>query len=356
MDVKRAEPAQVAESAVRALDLSDAGVDLFAPEALAASVRRAASFLCPTTRWRIIQSVLEVLDGLPGWSEATRTDLEAMLDSLVGYGDLLELPASASDSAGRQIFLGPPCFVARESGSCLLVGVRPDGAALVGDELSALIEYERHARIIRPDGSMDIADMLAATDLRELSPAQWLQGPREATASVIVDDHLRRLQAAGPCGDIENLKIIDTSAPVTYYRGRWRPVASGDDGYYVGRRPQAFGADLWCFAAISGGHPVRLIDLPLGMSLAPAADEAWRLQAALDALADHPQRVRVRDGAGTPGLDFFSPLPSWAQRHLDVAGKPLLRSAGALFSYAVPREDVHEELRFLRDMLWMTAD
>lgn len=358
MDVRRLSPHEVADSAIRALGMEETGVDLLSPEALAASLRRAASFLCPATPGRIVQSVVEALDGLPGFTNETKGQVEAILDSLLAYGDLLELPMDSTDAAGRRLFLGAPSFVRRASGSHLLVGVRPDGAALVGEELSALIEYESHVRIVRSPKSVAVEEIIDSSGLLELIAEQWLKAPRAALASEVVEEYVTRLQMAGPSGDIESVRIIDPSAAVTYYRGRWRPPKKNDQGQFVARRPQAFGADIWCFAAVSEGDVVRLIDLPIGVSLAPGADEAWRLQAALDAVDGHPQRVRVRTGAqpGFTVLDLFSPIPSWAQRRLDIVATPVLRSPGALFSYRLPREEAEEELRFLNEMLWMRAD
>src|ERR1022692_614561 len=119
MGVARLSPAQASESALHTLGLGNAGINLFSTEALAASLRRAASFLCPATPGRIVRSVLEVLEGLPGYSDETKGQLETLFDTLVGYGDFLELPAEDLESTGLRIYLGPPSFVRRESGSCL---------------------------------------------------------------------------------------------------------------------------------------------------------------------------------------------------------------------------------------------
>ena len=126
----------------------------------------------------------------------------------------------------------------------------------------------------------------------------------------------------------------------------------------MARRPQAYGADLWCYARVTAGEIVQLVDLPLLESMAPGADEAWRLQAAIDVLAGHPQQVRLRQGSETSQvvLDLFGPAPSWAQRRLDVVGMPLQRGRGALFSYCLPADEVAEELQFLADMQWIIAD
>jgi hypothetical protein len=356
MEVTRLSASQVSDSAVRSLGLDEAGVDLLSTEAMAASLRRAASFLCPATPGHLVRSVIEVLEGLPGYAEDTRSQLESLIDALIGYGDLLELTADIEESRGPRIFLGAPAFVRRRSGSCLLIGVRPDGAQLVGDDLATLIDYEGHARIAPP--SEDLDELLASSGLTELSAEQWLQVPRQVEAHELAREYDTRLQAAGPSGVIEGPRILDPSSRVTYYAGRWRPAKPVDAGTFVARRPQAYGAELWCFARLSGGTITQLVDLPQFGSLLPASDEAWRLQAAIDASLAQPQQVRVRRGAvaNTAVLDFFSPVPSWAQRRLDVVGVPLLRGRGALFSYGLPTSEVAEELRFLADMLWMSTD
>jgi hypothetical protein len=357
MDMRLASPQEVAGSAVRALGLEEASLDIFSPEALAAALRRAASFLCPATPGQIVRSVSDVLIGLPGWGEETVPELKATMRALVGYGDLVELRSGAFGERARQVFLGAPAFVRRASGMCLLIGVRPDGAPLIAGELATMIAHEGHTRLVRPTGAVAVAEMLISADLAEITPSQWLQPPRRLSAAQLVEEHIRRLEAAGPSGDTEGFRLIDPSVRVTFYRGRWRQPTRDDDGHFVGRRPQAYGADLWCFAHVSAGKVRKLIDFPVGVSVAPAADEAWRLQAALDAAAGHPQRVRMRSspGSGVVVIDFMSPIPSWAQRRLDIIGTPMLRSSGALFSYRVRREDAAEELEFLAAMLWISS-
>ena len=346
---------QVSGSALRALGLSEVGVDLFSDEALAASLRRAASFLCPATPGRIVRSVLEVLEGLPGFGEDTKVQLETLLDALIGYGDLLQLQADGMESGGQRIFLGPPAFVRRDSGACLLIGVRPDGAQLVADELDALIEYEGHVRTVAPSSELD--ELLTSSGLLELNSEQWLKAPRQVTATELLTEYEARLQVAGPSGAIEGGRILDPSRTVTFYTGRWRPPKAGDTGTFVARRPQIYGADLWCFARLVEGQFTQLVDLPISGPLTPAHDEAWRLQAAIDSAAEHPQVVGVRSGASptTTRIEFYSPVPSWTQRRLDVIGMPLLRERGSLFSYSLPSGEVAEELQFLAEMMWISV-
>jgi hypothetical protein len=353
MGVSRLSPPDVAVEAVEALGL-DPSLDLMSAEGLAASIRRAASFSCPTTPGVLLRAVSDVLVGLPGFDDEKRNQTMELIESLLAYGDLLELP----DPEGRQrrLYLGPPAYVPRRgSSSCLLIGIRPEGAPLVSDELAGEIEYNGHARILRLTEDESLSELLDEEGLAPLAAEQWLQTPRAATPHELVAFYTDKLHTQGLAGDVE-LRIIDPDASVTYYRGRWRTPRGSDSGYFVARRPQAYGADLWCFAELAGGAVARLVDLPQQKPLAPAADEAWRLQAAIDALAASPQRVRVAqtDEASARILDFFSPVPSWIQRRLDVIGVLGRGGRGALFSYELPESEVEEEVDFLQEQMWLS--
>ena len=61
MTVQRIERGEVATRAQEVLGLDAAGVDLFSTEGLCASLRRAASFLCPASPRQIVDAVLEAL-------------------------------------------------------------------------------------------------------------------------------------------------------------------------------------------------------------------------------------------------------------------------------------------------------
>jgi hypothetical protein len=354
--VERIDSTRIARESVEAMGLNPREARLTSPEALAVLLRRAASFLCPATPGMLSRVVRDCLRGLPEFREEDESEIRGLLDSLVSYGDLLELPLDDGSRVRRQLFLGPPAYVLRSSALALLVGVRPEGAPLLGEDLAPDIEYKGYARFIRSKDDRMFADLLSLEGLIELRPDQWLQAPRPATAEDVVASCSDRLDAAGPSGDIDGFQVMDPASRVTYYRGRWRILKPRDDGRFVGRRPQAFGADLWCFADVANGNVRKLIDLPIENPLAPGADEAWRLQAALDAIAGHPQQLRVRRDGATSVLDFFAPVPSWIRRRLDIVGEPVPRGAGALFSYAVAQEEIEEEISFLNQMMWLSLD
>jgi hypothetical protein len=345
--------AECSELAVGMLGI-DAAADLLGIEGLAASLRRAASFLCPASPRQIIDAVLDAVEPLVSSGELARGDLADLLDLLVSAGDLIELPRGDAISS-RLLYLGPPSYVEKRPGRYLLTGVRPFGAPLIGTDLASAIQYEGHTRTIELD-SREAAAELAGLGLHKIRAGQWARQPAEIAASSLVRQIRSRLAAAGPSGEVEGLTVIDPVAKVTYYRGRWRGLEPTDSGVFVAHRPQAYGADLWCLVRVADGRPQTLADLPAENTTEPAHDEAWRAQAAIDAERGTPQVFRVRDAPGSRDgftVDFFSPLPRWAERRFELAGMAVPRSAAALCSYRVPRSAMPDLRDFLARMLWM---
>jgi hypothetical protein len=353
MNVSPVSRTEVMERAVKGLELNEV-VDLASPEGACASLRRAASFLCPASPRQLVDAVLDALQPLDTSSSVTRDSLMEQLDLLISVGDLLEL-RDPEERETRQLYLGPPSYVAKTSGQYLLLGVRPYAAPLIGDALGADVVYKGHTRSILLDAKI-ASTQLDAIGLHEIRREQWLKAPRVEDSAGILTELRQRLAVAGPSGQVEGLTLIDPLRPVRYYKGRWRDSKADDTGDFVARRPQAYGADLWCFVRVQAGAPVALIDFPVADLTAPGRDEAWRAQAALDAERGQPQVLRVRTGGGSERgamLDLFAPVPGWAQRYLEFSGGPVTRSKGSLFSYEVPAAAVRGLAEFLGAMLWM---
>ncbi|MBK6871224.1 MAG: hypothetical protein IPG94_07450 [Kineosporiaceae bacterium] len=126
--------------AVETLGLDPEAVALTSTEGIAVSLRRAASFMCPTSPGRLVDAVLGALGPLDR-DDLQRDEVVQLLDQLVASGDLLELRHESGRST-RLVYLAPPSFIERVPGTYLLVGVRPFGAPLISDELAGAIEYE----------------------------------------------------------------------------------------------------------------------------------------------------------------------------------------------------------------------
>jgi hypothetical protein len=279
------------------VDLDEAVVYLLSREGVCASLRRAASFMCPATPRQLVDAVLDALTPLR--PDLARDEVAEALDGLVGVGDLLELRPPGARA--RMLFLGPPSYVEKQAGQFLLLGIRPNDEPLVDEEsLGAAVMYDSHIRSVAldPDGA---AEALRAVGLHRMTREQWTTAPRQEPAATAVQQLRQRLGSAPTAGQISGLEIIDPTTSVRYYKGRWREPLSTDQGIFVGRRPQAYTAPIWCVVEFANGLPKAVLDLPVDSSTAPGWDEARRLQAALDAERGDSQLFRVHRNEKSDG-------------------------------------------------------
>ena len=361
MVVIRRTQEEVVRLSVEALGLDGEIADFGTPAVVAAAIRRAASFNCPTSPRHLVAAVEEAMRGLGslGQSDDHGASVSVVLESLVAYGDLLEAPFEDDSGISRRVlFLGPPSYVTVSSATVLLVGIRGEGLALLDESLTERVEHQVHVRRMQLQSGEDAVTLFKPIGLLELSLDQWLEHPRFCRPRDLFDVYNERLDAAGPSGTIEGCRILDPRRSPTYYRGRWRSPTRRDNGRFVARRPVEFGADLWCFAELSGGSVVRLIDLPLNHVLNRGCDEAWRLQAAVDYLSGNPQKAQVGSAYRPTDvtLHLQSPIPSWAQRYLKVLGRPLPRQRGSLISFDLAKTALQDALRFLHESMWINHE
>src|SRR5262245_56564208 len=97
MAMKRISVLEVHQRKVRELGLDPEAADLTSVEALAASLRRSAGFMCPCSATTLVRAVTEPLRGLVPELGAVRESLEEILEAIVGQGDLLEFNDIAAD-------------------------------------------------------------------------------------------------------------------------------------------------------------------------------------------------------------------------------------------------------------------
>ena len=324
-------------------------------EMLAALLRHAGGIFCPCSRATLRASLLESLQGLGEDEEALAMRIDDVTDALIVGGDLLELSDVATDDTnakGTWVFAAPPAFVRRSDGRIFLTGIVPDQDTFLPYDLASRIISQRCARIIVPEPGEDLAAELQGQGLMELSEDVWLKPPRPEAPEDMVSDAERRLEAQPPSGQIAGLEILDTEKPVTYYRGRWvRP--ENRNGLFVARRPQEFGAPLWCIVHLNNGAAQRLLDLPPKKFRWRGCDAAWHLQMAIDQCRGHPQQFRARSAGEGVRLDFFSPLPLWAERRLMIFGDAVPRER-CLMSYVLPPAAADAEEQFLSERLWLS--
>jgi hypothetical protein len=322
---------------------------------LASLLRRSAGIHCPCSRATLRTSLVDSLQYVTTDEKSLSSRIDAGIDALIVGGDLLELnDVVTEDTAARGtwVFAAPPGFVVRPSGVIFIFGIVPDQDAFLPGYLSSRITYRGLARVVASRAGEDLAAELREHGLQQLSESAWLKSPKVEAAADLLKRYQGRLAAQPPAGTISGLEILDPAHPVTFYPGRW-VVPKNQCGDFVGRRPQEFGAPLWCFVALEGGRAVRLLDLPLKQTRWRGCDAAWRLQMAIDYCGGVPQRYRRRAEGGRVRLDFFSPLPQWSERRLMVFGRPVPRQK-SLMSYCLPAAEAQVEERFLENSMWLS--
>lgn len=352
--MRRLTAEEVHAQKIRELGLDPGALDLLTTEGLAGALRRAASYLCPCSAATLVHAVVRPLRGLVPDMEKARELVEGTLEAMISHGDVLEQPEVQDGTSMTRLLLyaAPASFVVRQSGLVVLLGVAADQLSPLPSDLERRIQYLGHVRRLIPSSpTEDLRDELRQIGLIELSSDAWLKGPKSCTALQAVATSDRSLDAVPPSRDIPGLLLLDPAKPVRYYRGRW-VVPKAQTGRFVARRQQAYGADLWCYVQLANGQPERMIDLPQRGSRWRGCDEAWHLQMAIDAQRGTPQHFRVTPSGDAVVLEFFSPVPAWARRRWDAIGEPV-PSVGSLFAYRIPRPEIEEERRFMREALWL---
>lgn len=321
---------------------------------LAALVRHTAGFLCPCSAVTLRSAALESLQHLTDDDELV-SNIETTIEGLVVGGDLLELTQVTTDDPsvkGTWLFAAPPSYILRPSGSIFLTGIVADRDTYLPQALMARIRYDGHTRAMMPEPNEDLPGELAELGLQQLSQENWLKSPKLQTASKIRENLETKLRAQGNSGDIPGLQIIDPSQSITYYRGRWVSPKK-HTGMFVGRRPQEFGSPIWCFVELKSGEPERFLDFPLPKARLRGCDTAWHLQMAIDHSNGTPQVYRVRARDRNAYLDFYSPLPLWAERRLMIFGRHA-EPDKCLLSYRLPIDEFATEEQFLQRYLWLS--
>lgn len=354
--IERVAASDVIAGCRRTLGLPDQGDGSIDTVLLAGLLRRSAGIHCPCSRATLRASVLECTSALADDDAARAQRIDDMIEWITVGGDLLELDdVVAEDADVRQtwVFAAPPGFVIRpDDDTAFLFGVVQDQDAFLPRFLGTRVSHDRFMRYIEPRPDENLADALEEQGLQQCSVDAWLKSPQAETSAKMFSRVERRLARQTSAAAIEDLEILDSARPVSYYRGRWGSPAN-QSGMFVARRPQEFGVPLWCIVRLDGGKPTVLLDLPFEKTRWRACDTAWHIQMAIDHRIGRPQRYRRSVEPGGVRFDFFSPLPLWAQRRLMVFGNPTA-SRGSFLSFRVPSSRAEEEEAFLQGRLWLS--
>lgn len=317
------------------------------------ALRRAAHILAPAARGDLVRFVAEPLATFGDQRDA----VESALDEMIVYGDILAMRRQSLDDWGAPdevLRPAPPTFVRRSNGEFIILGGAGDHPTALSRELEALLVDDGMVRRLAVQGE-DISTHLRLLGFAQLSEQAWLRTPQLESAA----SHLAPWQAkldAAPTLDhaVDGLDVLDGARDPVYYRGRWTAPGT-QNGTFIARRPQLYGAPLWSLVSLDQGRARHLIDLYADDDRQRPCDLAWRIQAALDAERNTPQRARIRRGAASASIELFSPLPAFAERRLALSATKGVGNQ-CLYSYSVPNARLAEEVGALRTLMWMAID
>lgn len=322
--------------------------------ALAAGLlRRTASVRCPCSRSALLDGATDALESLAPSEIGSRVAIDTALDDLLASGDLL---SNESPDGRWIIYLGPPRYISRQN-SILLMGGWPDiGLQLPVDLVEHLQSYGGY-RVLRTPERREAEQALDEAGFFSYPLGAWTEAPAERSASDLIAEMDAELAQAGRSGEIPELLVLDHGRSPTHYGRRW-VSATTLSGRYVARRPQKWGAPLWCYVQVEDGQVTRLVDLPRLDRRFRGCDEAWWLQFAIDAQLGTPQVVGVSPTLeNRQTLNLNMPLPMWAERRLLVLAELTPeRPSGWLFAYSVESDEVGEEIDFLQSRLWSNVE
>ena len=354
MDIRRLRPEELSHRKVAELGLDPDRFQLTSVEAIAAAIRRAATFLCPCTELSMVRSIINPLRDLVEDHDSLKARVKQTLSAMISHGDLLELEDFDLDSSNkdRLLYAAPAAFIPRDTGSHILVGISEDDLSVILGDLTDRMEFSRHIRRVSPLAGENLHQKLREYGLIEISLDDWQKTPRYFDPSKLISMYDKLLDSAGPSGEIPGLRLLDPKRSVKYYRGRWIDPCK-QSGRFIARREQAYGAPLWSYVQLSEGEPQALIDLPLPNSRWRGCDEAWHLQMALDKERGTPQRFVIRDKTDESCImALFSPVPMWVERRWNIIGERV-SSERLSFVYRIPKDELSKEKKFIHRELFL---
>ena len=348
----------IRKQGVKSLALDFNKFEIESPEFIAAALRRAASSICPCSSFRLTKIVCASATPILVSSEDEFNEsVQQILEALIGNGDLIEedeiLTSAEIRQRGKVLYLRPPSFIKRKANSIFLIGIPPGNMNIFPPELDERIDFYQHIRRLIERPGENLTEKLKGIGLIEIPLDSWDRRnsiPETEEPSKYINKIQSHLKS-NP-GTLESIQILNPYKNVRYYKGRWE-LLRNQSGFFVARRPQAFGNDLWCYVELQDGVPLRMLDFPVINKDFFGRDEAWRMQMAMDAERNKPQEFSVESLSELyKQIKFYSPVPSWAQRRWDNLAEPG-SNQGCLFSYKFRGSEIYQEINFIKEKLWL---
>jgi len=326
-------------------------LEIYSDEVISELIRLVSCSLCPCSKIKVQNTVIDLIEELFPDGIDAEIRVKDILENLIILGDLLELPPINDDAltSRNQVYLSPLKYVKINDDRILLLGVDHNILDLPS-EIRSKIKYEKSLKII---GNDDL-NIFKEFDYTELSSNEWLRFEKYSSSQEYVNLINAKLESLPILPErLDGIRILDDKIGTNFYKSRWSELNRKHNGFFVGRRKVQYSSDLWCYMQVNDNFVQRFLDLPiLDLHWRPF-DEAWRLQMAIDYNNHAAQKYRISEVLNEViTIDFFSPIPGWAVRQLEVNGKKCEPNQ-CLFSYSINKVNIEKIEEFLKSNLWM---
>jgi hypothetical protein len=292
----------------RALELNLAPEANLSATVIASVIRRIAAIIAPCTRRELLTQASRALTGCLG--DLPEGTLLEVVDDLIVGGDLAEEPAllEGHEDAPVLIFCRQPTFC-RSLTRVYLLGAAPDDAPILPKSMMRDVLCDGGVRYLTIDSDPSICETLPRMGLHELSLDQWLPAPAAQSARQLIE-HLKAMMGSrGREDHLVGVRWLTSSHGNCSYRQRWREETN-DEGLLIARAPQPYGEDAWYLAERSNGT-TRFLQFPLEeFPKDRGCDLGWRVQLALDYIADRPAWYETVTDLDSSKLTVSFPVPS----------------------------------------------
>lgn len=331
-----------------------------AHEAVDIIARRVSEEICPCTYGQLRSQIVEAVnDFLDIQIDELTLLVEQVIDRFLIVGDLLEVDNFSEfdgEEKRKMIFRPSPSFVFRSH-----------------DQIAFLISYswavdflsiyrDRVKKIsniyyIQQIEGENLQNDLLQNGLHEIKEADWLMPPAYISGKSpanLLKQYEEKLMSSSYSGLVEDLEILDENNNPKFYRGRWVSPKKYT-GSFIARRPSKFGAKSWGYAYLEDGKLQKFVDFPCFTTTGRACDEAWQFLIIKDYLRKIPQCFKLEAADISTKISFFSPLPSWVEKHLILFGKKV-DDSGALMSYVIPNLHISAVTNKLKNQYWLMGE
>ena len=126
LELRRLTREKVIEGTIEVLGFDAKERSIMSREVLSSLVRRSAALICPSSKYKLINSIIESLKLLIEQDISVLEEkLNEVVEGMIALGDLIENKKMEEYGETNQnvLYANQPCFIVRDSGDIIFIGI-----------------------------------------------------------------------------------------------------------------------------------------------------------------------------------------------------------------------------------------